>query len=55
MFNEYPMRIELDVHNEEELSERINAIKTLSESGISLYKFELMVTNFNNGDPRKTT
>lgn len=53
MFNNYPFKIELDIHNEEQLLQRISSLKNLMESGISYKKFELMVTNFNNGDPGK--
>jgi len=51
MYNNYPLQIPIEVHNEEELEERLVAIKELKNEGISFEKFKLMVTNLSNGEP----
>jgi len=50
MYSNYPFQVEIDIHNEQELEERIAAIKQLHSEGVSFEKFQLMVTNFSNGE-----
>jgi hypothetical protein len=51
MYSNYPFQVQIEIHNEQELEERITAIKLLQREGVSFEKFQLMVTNFSNGEP----
>lgn len=50
MYRNQSLSVEVIIQNENEFEERLESIKQLFESGITLDKFELLVTNLSNGE-----